>query len=289
MKKIQAIYGAPRGHWVGDGFPVRSLFTYDRMGAQHLSPFLLLDHAGPHEFRPATKPRGVGAHPHRGFETVTLVYAGELEHRDSSGGGGRIGQGDVQWMTAGAGIVHEEFHSRAFTDSGGPLEMVQLWVNLPARHKDAPPAYQTLGEASIPRVSLGQGKGDVRVVAGDFSGQRGPARTFTPINMWDIRLAADGDATLPVPEGHTTLLVVLEGSVLVNGDTVVRDEAVAVFDRRGDEVHLEASNDTKLLLLSGEPIDEPVVGHGPFVMNSAEEIHQAFREFQDGLYGVLSD
>ncbi|SEM72685.1 pirin family protein [Halomonas caseinilytica] len=289
MKKIQAIYGAPRGHWVGDGFPVRSLFTYDRMGAKHLSPFLLLDHAGPYRFQPATRPRGVGAHPHRGFETVTLVYAGELEHRDSSGAGGRIGQGDVQWMTAGAGIVHEEFHSQAFTESGGPLEMVQLWVNLPARDKNTPPAYQTLLEADIPRVPLGEGSGEVRVVAGDYAGNLGPARTFTPINLWDIRLASGGEAILHVPDGHTTLLVVLDGTVLVNGDTVVRDEAVVVFDRRGDELHLEANNEAKLLLLSGEPIDEPVVGQGPFVMTSAEEIHQAFIEFQDGQYGVLID
>lgn len=289
MKKIQGVYGAPRGHWVGDGFPVRSLFTYDRMGAQHLSPFLLLDHAGPHTFQPGTRPRGVGAHPHRGFETVTLVYEGELEHRDSSGGGGRIGKGDVQWMTAGAGIVHEEFHSQAFTESGGLLEMVQLWVNLPARHKEASPAYQTLLEADIPRVPLEGENGEVRVVAGDYAGHQGPARTFTAINMWDIRLVAGGEAAMSVPDGHTTLLVVLDGTVLVNGGTVVSDEAVAVLERRGEALHLEANNDARLLLLSGEPIDEPVVGHGPFVMTSAEEIHQAFSEFQDGRYGVLSD
>ncbi|MFY0990647.1 pirin family protein [Halomonas sp. C05BenzN] len=288
MKKILGIYGAPRGHWVGDGFPVRSLFTYDRLGADHLSPFLLLDHAGPHDFAPASRPRGVGAHPHRGFETVTLVYRGELEHRDSTGSGGRIGEGDVQWMTAGAGIVHEEFHSPAFTERGGSLEMVQLWVNLPAAHKSAPAAYQTLLDADIPRVALPGRAGELRVIAGEYRGHEGPAHTFTPIDVWDLRLEPGGEATLRVPEGHTTLLVVLEGTVQVNGDAVVRDEAVVAFERQGDELRLEANNDARLLLLGGEPIDEPVVGHGPFVMNSEAEIHQAFAEYQAGKFGRLT-
>lgn len=287
MKKILGIYGAPRGHWVGDGFPVRSLFTYDRLGAEHLSPFLLLDHAGPHDFKPARRPRGVGAHPHRGFETVTLVYQGELEHRDSSGGGGRIGEGDVQWMTAGAGIVHEEFHSRSYTERGGPLEMVQLWVNLPAAHKSAPAAYQTLRDADIPRVALPGRAGELRVIAGEYRSHEGPAHTYTPIDLWDLRLQAGGEVSLAVPEGHTTLLVVLEGTLLVNGDSVVRDEAVVAFERLGEELRLEANNDARLLLLGGEPLDEPVVGHGPFVMNSEQEIHQAFDDFQQGRFGNL--
>lgn len=288
MKQIQAVYGAPHGHWVGDGFPVRSLFTYDRMGAEHLSPFLMLDHAGPHTFKPAKRPRGVGQHPHRGFETVTLVYEGELEHRDSTGSGGKIGEGDVQWMTAGGGIVHEEFHSRAFTERGGRLEMVQLWVNLPARDKDAPAAYQTLLDGVIPTVPLNDAAGHVSVVAGSYLGHEGPARTFTPINLWDVRLASGGDAMLPVPDGHTTLLVVLEGTIQVNGETIVRDEAVVAFERQGHELYLEANNDAKLLLLSGDPIDEPVVGYGPFVMNHEEQIHQAFADFQRGKYGALN-
>ncbi|MCG6658945.1 pirin family protein [Halomonas campisalis] len=287
MKKILGIYGAPRGHWVGDGFPVRSLFAYDRLGADHLSPFLLLDHAGPHDFAPARRPRGVGAHPHRGFETVTLVYRGELEHRDSTGSGGHIGEGDVQWMTAGAGIVHEEFHSPAFTEQGGTLEMVQLWVNLPAAHKSAPAAYQTLLDADIPRVALPKRAGELRVIAGEYRGHEGPAHTFTPINVWDLRLAPGAETTLRVPEGHTTLLVVLEGTVQVNGDALVRDAGLVCFARQGDELQLEANNDAKLLLLSGEPIDEPVVGYGPFVMNSEAEIHQAFADFQAGKFGRL--
>lgn len=288
MKKIQSVYAAPHGHWVGDGFPVRSLLSYDRMGAAQISPFLLLDHAGPHTFEPARRPRGVGQHPHRGFETVTLVYEGELEHRDSTGSGGRIGEGDVQWMTAGAGIIHEEFHSRAFTERGGRLEMVQLWVNLPARDKDTPAAYQTLRDADIPEIPLDDRAGRVRVVAGRYRGHEGPASTFTPINLWDLRLVSGRAARLSVPKGHTTLLVVLEGTVQINGETIVRDEAVVSFERRGEELHLEANNDAKLLLLGGEPIEEPVVGHGPFVMNSVEEIHQAFADFQRGKYGALN-
>jgi redox-sensitive bicupin YhaK (pirin superfamily) len=287
MKKVLGIHGAPRGHWVGDGFPVRSLFSYDRLGAEQLSPFLMLDHAGPHDFKPAKRPRGVGAHPHRGFETVTLVVHGEVEHRDSTGSGGRIGEGDVQWMTAGAGIIHDEFHSPAFTESGGIMEMVQLWVNLPAAHKSAPAAYQTLLDAQIPRVALPAEAGELRVIAGEYRGHQGPAHTFTPIDVWDLRLKAGGEATLAVPEGHTTLLVVLEGTIQINGDAVVRDEAVVTFERQGEELHLEANTDARLLLLGGEPLDEPVVGHGPFVMNSAEEIQQAFSDFQQGKFGTL--
>ncbi|MFQ3787200.1 pirin family protein [Halomonas sp. A29] len=287
MKKILGIYGAPRGHWVGDGFPVRSLFAYDRLGADHLSPFLLLDHAGPYDFPPSPRPRGVGAHPHRGFETVTLVYRGELEHRDSTGSGGHIGQGDVQWMTAGAGIVHEEFHSRAFTEQGGTLEMVQLWVNLPARHKSTPAAYQTLLDADIPRVALPGRAGELRVIAGEYQGHAGPAHTFSPINVWDLQLKAGAETTLRVPEGHTTLLVVLEGTVQVNGDALVRDASLVCFERKGEEIRLEANNDARLLLLGGEPIEEPVVGQGPFVMNSVDELHQAFTDFQAGKFGRL--
>ncbi|MDC8802321.1 pirin family protein [Halomonas pacifica] len=289
MKKIQAVYGAPHGHWVGDGFPVRTLFGYDRLGAEHLSPFLLLDHAGPHRFEPTRYRRGVGPHPHRGFETVTLVYQGALEHRDSAGHGGRIGAGDVQWMTAGAGIVHEEYHAPDFGERGGILEMVQLWVNLPARDKSAPPAYQTLRDGEIPRIDLENDAGQVRVVAGRYLDREGPARTFTPINVWDLRLAAGGDVHLEVPEGHTTLLVVLEGTVLVNGERIVRDASVIAFERRGEALHLEANNDAKLLLLSGEPLNEPVAGQGPFVMNHEAELRQAFADFQSGKFGNPRD
>lgn len=287
MKKILTTYGPPRGHWVGDGFPVRSLFSYDRMGASNISPFLLLDYAGPSEFPPAQRPRGVGQHPHRGFETVTVVYSGELEHRDTSGAGGLIGEGDVQWMTAGAGIVHEEFHSQQFTEQGGLLKMVQLWVNLPASAKDTPAAYQTLLNKDIPRVSLEDDGGTLRVIAGEYLEHKGPARTFTPINVWDLKLEPGARVNLPVPKGHTTLVAVLNGSVQINDTDVLREAELANLDREGQEIVLESNNDARLLVLSGDPIDEPVVGYGPFVMNTEGEIKQAMLDFQSGKFGAL--
>ena len=288
MKKILGTYSAPRPHWVGDGFPVRSLFSYDTLG-RHASPFLLLDYAGPAPFTPTAQPRGVGQHPHRGFETVTIVYKGEVSHRDSTGQGGTIGPGDVQWMTAGAGILHEEFHSEAFTRDGGELEMVQLWVNLPARDKMATPGYQSIVDAQIPSVPLPEGAGSVRVIAGDYLGHKGPARTFTPIDVWDLRLNQGAQVTLPVPEGHAAAIVVLRGTVQVNGETVVRDAQMVLLDRAGDALTIDANNDAVVLLLSGEPIDEPIVGHGPFVMNTRDEIVQAMKDFGSGKFGQMPE
>ncbi len=287
MTKILGVHSAPRPHWVGDGFPVRSLFGYDGLG-KHLSPFLLLDHAAPTRFEPAARPRGVGQHPHRGFETVTIVYQGELEHRDSTGAGGRIGPGDVQWMTAAGGILHEEFHSRAFTERGGIIEMVQLWVNLPAKDKMAEPGYQTLLDAEIPSVDLPDGAGRLRVIAGEFDGHRGPARSFTPMDVRDMRIAQGGIGRFEAKEGHTLALVVLRGTVLVNGDAVAREGQLVHLDRAGGSVTIEANSDATVLWLSGEPIDEPVVGYGPFVMNSTTEIQQAIDDFNSGRFGTMS-
>ncbi len=285
MKSIRQVIRDVPMHWVGDGFPVRSLFTYNH--GPGFDPFLLLDYAGPHQFAPTEAKQGVGGHPHRGFETVTIVYQGELEHRDSSGSQGSIGAGDVQWMTAAAGIVHEEFHSRRFAREGGTLEMVQLWVNLPARDKNAPAGYQELRDADIPRVELPQGAGTVRVIAGDFQGTSGAARTFTPINAWDLMLEADGTADLTVSADHNCLLVVQSGDAEVNGQSLKSAE-LAVFDRDGDRITIKAASPTRLLLLSGEPIEEPIAGQGPFVMNTREEIQQALRDFQAGRMGQLS-
>lgn len=287
MKKVLGIHTAPPAHWVGDGFPVRSLFSYEGLG-QSLSPFLLLDHAAPAAFEPAARPRGVGPHPHRGFETVTIVYQGEVEHRDSTGAGGRIGPGDVQWMTAASGIVHDEFHSEEFTRGGGTMEMVQLWVNLPARHKMSAPGYQTLPSDSIPVVSLPGDAGKVRVIAGEFAAHRGPARSFTPIDLWDIRLNRGGRADFKLPANHTLALVVRRGTVEVNGEHVAREGQLVVFEREGADIQLEANVESELLLLGGEPIDEPVVGHGPFVMNSRAEIAQAMSDYQAGRFGILA-
>ena len=287
MKKLTGIYTSPRPHWVGDGFPVRTLFSYDSLG-RHLSPFLLLDYAGPHRFAPAERPRGVGQHPHRGFETVTIVYQGELEHRDSTGSGGRIGPGDVQWMTAASGILHEEFHSAEFTRSGGELEMVQLWVNLPARDKLAAPGYQTILGADIPVLPLADDAGTLRLIAGEFAGRQGPAHTFTPMDVWDLRLSAGKPVTLPVAAGRSTALVVLRGAVRVNGVQRLGEAQLALFDRAGDELLLEADSETHALLLSGEPIDEPIAGYGPFVMNSEAQIEQAIRDFEGGRFGRMA-
>jgi len=286
MKKILGVYAAPRPHWVGDGFPVRTMFSYDSMG-KHISPFLLLDYAGPAEFSPTTERRGVGQHPHRGFETVTIVYKGEGEHRDSTGNGGVIGPGDVQWMTAASGILHEEFHSEAFARSGGALEMVQLWVNLPARDKMSAPGYQAIVDQEIPDLALKDHAGRLRLIAGEFDGKRGPAHTFTPIDVWDIRLNAGKSTTLDLHQGRNTALVVLHGAVEVNGQEVVREGQLALFERDGTQIRLEANNDAVLLILSGEPIDEPIVGHGPFVMNTDAEIQQAFVDFQSGKFGRM--
>ncbi|TAM89557.1 MAG: pirin family protein [Candidimonas sp.] len=287
MKTILGTYGAPSSHWVGDGFPVRSIFSYNGHG-QHMSPFLLLDYAGPAYFEPADKPRGVGEHPHRGFETVTIVYDGEVEHRDSTGAGGKIGPGDVQWMTAASGILHEEYHSHEYTRKGGPFEMVQLWVNLPARAKMEPPRYQTLLNKNIPAIGLPKGAGTVRVIAGEYRGHRGPADTHTSMNVWDVRLNAGHEVRFEMPEGHTLAVVVLRGTVQVNGTQIARDAEMVMLERAGTNIVLEANNDAKLLLLGGEPIDEPIVGYGPFVMNSQEQIQQAINDFNSGRFGHIA-
>eukprot|EP01133_Synstelium_polycarpum_P014154 gene14154-16678_t len=286
MKNIIGIYTSPRAHWVGDGFPVRTLFSYDTMGKQ-ISPFLLLDHAGPAAFTPTEQRRGVGQHPHRGFETVTIVYKGEVEHRDSTGAGGTIGPGDVQWMTAARGIIHEEFHSEAFARSGGALEMVQLWVNLPARDKMTDAGYQTILDGDIPTLPLADHTGSLRLIAGEFDGVKGPARTFTPIDVWDMRLKAGRSVTLDLHAGRNTALVVLRGTLRINGTEVAREGQLALFERDGTQLRLESSDDAMVLLLSGEPIDEPIVGHGPFVMNTEQEIHQAFADYQSGQFGQM--
>src|SRR5204863_4870713 len=217
MKKLLRIHQSSGVHWVGNGFPVRSVFDYNGLGRE-LSPFLLLDYAAPYEFPAGNERRGVGGHPHKGFETVTVAYQGELEHRDSSDGGGKIGAGDVQWMTAGKGIVHEEFHSSEFARKGGTFQMVQLWVNLRAKDKGANPGYQTLLKTEIPVVELPRDAGTVRVIAGEFGGNGGAAKTFTPINLWDVNLRAGKSAELPLPNGHTSSFLVLSGDVLVNGE-----------------------------------------------------------------------
>jgi len=283
MKQVAEVMRSQGGHWVGDGFPVRSLFSYQGDTAAQ-SPFLLFDYAGPHVFAPAAKPRGVGQHPHRGFETVTIVYDGEVSHRDSTGAGGTIGPGDVQWMTAAGGLIHEEFHSPAYTAKGGPFRMVQLWVNLPAKDKMTKAGYQGITNADIPVVGLPGVR--VRVIAGEFNDAKGPARTFSPINLWDVRQADGAGLDFDVPEGHTTMIAVLAGNVTVNG-TAAKDAEVVRLAREGSEVSLEADTDAMLLVLTGEPLNEPVFGYGPFVMTSEAEIRQAISDFNSGRFGQV--
>lgn len=284
MKEFLGILTNPARHWVGDGFPVRSLFSYHG-DTGVISPFLLFDYAGPWNFEPNDgPPRGVGQHPHRGFETVTIVYDGEVSHRDSAGNGGIIGSGEVQWMTAASGIVHEEFHSPGYSRTGGPFRMVQLWVNLPAQDKSAPPGYQAITREMIPTISFDGGM--ARIIAGDFDGTRGPARTFTPINLWDLRLEADARVAVPLPEGHNSLVAVLSGHVTVDGRHVEQAE-IARLSTAGAGAEITANGDSMLLILSGEPIDEPVVGYGPFVMNTEAEIRAAIDDFNSGRLGAI--
>ncbi|HIF6302284.1 TPA: pirin family protein [Klebsiella michiganensis] len=286
MKQITGIYTAPSQHWVGDGFPVRSMFSYQTHGEQ-LSPFLLLDYAGPHHFPAETGKRGVGEHPHRGFETVTVVYSGEVEHRDSTGRGGVIGPGDVQWMTAGAGILHEEFHSAEFTRTGGELKMIQLWVNLPAKDKMTQPGYQSITADVIPDVELPNNAGHMRVIAGRYEDIVGPAHTFSPLNVWDLQLNQSQEITLHQPAGWSTALVVLEGEVVVNGEGSAREGQLVVLSQKGEALHLSASSNAKVLLMAGEPLQEPIVGYGPFVMNTKAQIAEAVRDFNSGHFGQI--
>jgi redox-sensitive bicupin YhaK (pirin superfamily) len=287
LKRIADIRRNFEPHWVGDGFPVRSLFSYSRDADLH-DPFLLLDYALPFEFPPGTAPRGVGEHPHRGFETVTIVYQGELAHRDSGGNRGKIGPGDVQWMTAASGVVHEEFHSEAFTRSGGTFEVAQLWVNLPAKQKMSPPRYQELRDRNIPRVNLKGDAGTARVIAGEFAGAIGPAQTVTPIILCDLEFAGGRSTQLELPSGYTTMLVVQRGELVLSGSDSARDVALVLFDRTGQQIEIDCVKETRALLLCGEPIGEPVVGQGPFVMNTREEIRQAMIDYQTGRMGTFS-
>jgi len=283
MKKLAFIKRSNGNHWVGNGFPVQSIFSY-RDIHEEMSPFLLMDYAGPARFEPTEERLGVGQHPHRGFETVTIVYDGQVSHHDSTGAGGTIGAGEVQWMTAGSGIIHEEYHGDDYARSGGRFEMIQLWVNLPAKHKMTAPGYQGIVKTQIPEVALADNAGKVRVIAGEYAGQTGPAHTFSPMNVWDVRLNAGSTTTFTVPEGHTTAIFVLQGAVGLGDTYTVRPSELAVLQRTGTELVLEAQQDSVILLLNGEPLNEPVVGHGPFVMNSVEEIDQAFDDYKHGRF-----
>jgi redox-sensitive bicupin YhaK (pirin superfamily) len=285
MKQLAFIKRSNGSHWVGDGFPVQSIFSYGDI-AEEMSPFLLMDYVAPTHFEPTTQRRGVSQHPHRGFETVTIAYEGEVSHRDSAGGGGTIQAGDVQWMTAAAGVLHEEFHSADFARRGGPFEMIQLWVNLPAKDKMATPAYQAITAAQIPAVVLPDQAGTVRIVAGSYGTIQGPARSFSPMNVWDMRLAAGKTVNFSLLDGDTAALFVMHGAIRIGEHRVLSAE-LAVMERTGSQLAFETTEDAVLLLLSGTPLYEPIVGHGPFVMNTREEIMQAMRDFNNGDFGQI--
>jgi quercetin 2,3-dioxygenase len=285
QKTVLGTYSAGSNHWVGDGFPVRNIFPSNGV---EVSPFLMLDYAGPSKFEPSKKQRGVGEHPHRGFETVTIAYQGSVGHRDSAGNSGVIYPGDVQWMTAASGVVHEELHEAEFTKKGGIFEMVQLWVNLPKAQKMSKPGYQAITKEQIPVIEL-EGGGHARVIAGELLGERGPAKTFTPVNLFDVILKAGERFELPLPDGHNAAVVLRKGDVLVNGAERLRGEAlIAPLSEEGDTVTLEATADTQLVILSGEPIREPVASYGPFVMNTREELQQAVEDYRAGRMGHLN-
>jgi redox-sensitive bicupin YhaK (pirin superfamily) len=272
---------------VGDGFPVRSIFTYNDI-AEQMSPFLLMDYAGPKDFKPTDKKLGVGEHPHRGFETVTIVYDGQVEHRDSSGGGGQIGPGDVQWMTAARGIVHEEFHGREFAKTGGRFEMIQLWVNLPKKDKMSDPTYQGILNSEIPKVELDEHKGSIRIIAGQYQSAKGPARTFSPMDLWDLAVRAGSKVTLPSPDTHTASLFLRSGAVAIDSKSVGEAE-LAVFERSGESLTFQAVADSKLLFMGGAPLHEPIVGYGPFVMTTVGDIKKAFMDYESGKMGHLPE
>jgi redox-sensitive bicupin YhaK (pirin superfamily) len=283
LKKVLTVLESRPPNWVGDGFPMHPMFSFSNLG-EHISPFLTMGYSNAHSFMPTTKQRGVGMHPHRGFETVTIVYDGEVEHHDTAGEGGTIGPGDVQWMTAGGGIMHDEFHAPSFAKSGGTLSMVQLWVNLPAKHKMARPAYQALLDADIPSIALADNAGRLRVIAGEFAGRKGPAHTFSPINLWDLKAKAGASTAFDVPQGHTALVAVLAGSISVNGSEEAGELHTVLLDRDGTRVEIVAKRDSTLLVMTGEPLGEPIVGYGPFVMNSEAEIRQAIADFNAGRF-----
>jgi quercetin 2,3-dioxygenase len=286
---VAGVYRSAPFHWVGDGFFVSSYFPRPDLPAERVSPFLLMDYGPPREFAPmASGQRGVGWHPHRGFETVTVAWEGSVAHRDNAGSAGTIGPGDVQWMTAGRGILHEEYHEREFTRQGGRMHMTQLWVNLPRKDKMTEPGYQPIAAAQIPTVSLADGAGHVRVIAGEYQGASGPAHTFTPITMLDARLAAGGRLPVRLPETHNALAIVTSGRVQVGTRHAAAGELV-LFANDGTELEVLALEETHLLVLAGEPIDEPITQYGPFVMNTPQEIQQAFVDFRQGKFGDVPE
>ena len=286
-KKVEAVISAPPFHMVGDGFRVHN-FIPGRYSMERMSPFIMLDYGSKHYFSPTDKPRGVDVHPHRGFETVTIAYKGKVAHHDSAGNSGIIGEGDVQWMTAASGVLHKEYHEENFSKQGGDFQMVQLWVNLPAKYKMSKPKYQEITNDTISKVQLENNEGVIEVIAGEYQHVKGSAETFTPVNLLNSKIHKGGKATFSFPAHYNTFIIVLEGKVVLNEINNVDYNCMAVFSNEGTDFTIEAQEDSIVLVLSGVPINEPIFAHGPFVMNTREEIVQAFNDFQNGKFGILN-
>jgi len=288
IKKVEKIVAPPPAHWVGDGLKVHGFCAHGPLTGERMSPFFLLDYNALTNFPPREEAFGVGAHPHRGFETVTIAYKGKVEHHDSRGGGGIIGEGDVQWMTAGSGLLHMEFHERESNREGGPFQMVQLWVNLPAKDKMTPPKYQAIANAEMGRVKLPLG-GEVEIIAGEFRGVEGPATTFSPVHLYNLKMKQGETVELSFPEGYTTAMLAVEGSALMNSSEKLPANNLALFERDGENIRVAALEDGIFLLMSGEPLNEPIAQYGPFLMNTNAEIAQAIDDYQQGKFGYLAD
>jgi quercetin 2,3-dioxygenase len=288
-KSVEQIIAPPPPHWVGDGFRVHGFFPYQRLSHSRMSPFYLLDYNSKYEFEPSEKLFGVGPHPHRGFETVTIAYHGKVAHHDSRGNAGIIGEGDVQWMTAGSGILHKEYHEREFNRKGGMFQMVQLWVNLPAKHKMTPPQYQAITNDQMGKFALPENAGFVEVIAGEFNGSKGAATTFSPVHLYNLKLKRGASLTINLPENYTTAMVMIEGRARFNEAETAPEDHFVLFNNDGEEIFVEAEEDSVILVMSGQPLTEPISAYGPFLMNTQEEIKQALEDFQAGKFGELED
>lgn len=289
-KKIELVAEPRAPHFVGDGFRVHNFIPSGfRLDMERMSPFIMLDYNSKYNFPPSEIPKGVGVHPHRGFETVTIAYKGKVAHHDSAGGGGIIGEGDVQWMTAASGVLHKEYHEEEFSKTGGEFQMVQLWINLPAKDKMSQPKYQAITNAQMGNYELADNAGYIEVIAGNYKEVKGPASTFTPVHMQNAKLKKGGKASFSFPAHYNTALLLIEGSAKINNEVIVPTDHFVLFENEGEEFTIEALEDAIVLVLSGEPINEPIVPHGPFVMNTREEIIQAMEDFSQGKFGHLED
>ncbi len=287
-KQVEMVLAPKQPHFVGDGFRVHNFIPSGYgLTMERMDPFIMLDYASRYHFPPTGKPKGVGVHPHRGFETVTIAYKGSVAHHDSAGGGGEIKEGDVQWMTAASGVLHKEYHAESFCATGGDFQMVQLWVNLPAKDKMSIPKYQAIENSHIPKIKVDGGI--VEVIAGSYQNQQGAASTFTPVNMLNAKLTSGGSATFSFPSNHNTCILVIEGEVILNDTEDVPLDHLALFKNEGESFTIKATQQSIVLILSGEPINEPIAAHGPFVMNTREQIMEAFQDYELGKFGELED